>query len=85
MHPAFEKAAAYFDLKMVHVPVDAEFRMDMNAVRRAVNRNTILLVGSAPQYCHGMVDPIDELSKLALEKNLLLHVDACFGGFMLPW
>ena len=85
IHPAFEKAAAYFDLTMVHCPIGEDYRVDIGAVAEAITPNTILLVGSAPQYCHGVVDPIEELSELALRHNLPLHVDACFGGFMLPW
>ena len=60
-------------------------RVDVAGVRRTIDKNTILLVGSAPQYCHGVVDPIEALAVLAVEKGLPLHVDACFGGFMLPW
>ena len=86
IHPAFEKAAHYFNVEIIHVePNPVDQRMDVAATRAACNRNTILLVGSAPQYCHGVVDPIEALSELALEKDLPLHVDACFGGFMLPW
>jgi sphinganine-1-phosphate aldolase len=42
-------------------------------------------VASAPQYCHGIVDPIEKIGEIAIEFSLPLHVDACFGGFMLPW
>lgn len=85
VHPAFEKAAHYFDVEIIHVPVGADYRADVYAMEAAINRNTILLIGSAPQYCHGVVDPIERMSNLALKKGLPLHVDACFGGFMLPW
>ena len=54
IHPAFEKAASYFDLKMVHVGLDEHFNLDLTAYRRAITRNTILLVASAPQYCYGV-------------------------------
>ncbi len=84
-HAAFHKAAEYFKIKLRTVPVDASFRADMKAVRQAINRNTIALVGSAPTYPHGMIDPIEELSALALSKNIGLHVDSCLGGFLLPW
>jgi hypothetical protein len=59
--------------------------MSITETKAAINKNTILLVGSAPQYCHGVVDPIENLAELALSRDLPLHVDACFGGFMLPW
>jgi sphinganine-1-phosphate aldolase len=85
IHPAFEKASHYFDVEIIHVKMTSDYRMDVEATRRAINGNTILIVGSACQYCHGVVDPIVQLSELALSKGLPLHVDACFGGFMLPW
>lgn len=85
VHPAFEKAGYYLDVKVVHAPVGADGRVEPDAVRALVNDNTILLVGSAPSYPHGVVDPIPELGALALERGLWLHVDACVGGFLLPW
>ena len=85
VHPAFEKAAAYFDVKAVHVPVTDDFRADVAAARGLVNDDTILVVGSAPQYPHGVVDPIEELADLAQQRGILCHVDACLGGFLLPW
>ena len=85
VHPAFEKAAHYFGVKPVHVPLDATLRADVDAMRRAINDRTILLVGSAPAYPHGVVDPIDRIGALAQEHGLLCHVDACVGGFMLPF
>lgn len=84
-HPAFEKAAHYFDVKAVHTPLGADLRADVGAVREAITPDTILLVGSAPAYPHGLVDPIPDLAALAREHDLLLHVDACVGGFMLPF
>jgi len=85
IHPAFEKAGHYFEVDLIHIDVDQNYRVIPSLVKNAINRNTILIVGSAPQYCHGVVDPIEELGKIALEAGLPLHVDACFGGFMLPW
>lgn len=84
-HPAFDKAAHYFSLRAVHVPITADFRADVAAMRAAITPNTILLVGSAPTYPHGIVDPIAELGALAREREILFHVDACVGGFMLPF
>ena len=52
---------------------------------QAITSNTILLLASAPEYCYGMLDPISEISAMAVKRNLPMHVDACFGGFMLPW
>ncbi|EDQ91203.1 uncharacterized protein MONBRDRAFT_14889 [Monosiga brevicollis MX1] len=85
VHPAFNKAAAYFNLKMVLVPVDENGQAQVEAVKKAITRNTVLLVMSAPQYPHGVVDPVEAVAAIALRKGLPLHVDACFGGFMLPW
>ncbi|CAM9160866.1 unnamed protein product [Ectocarpus fasciculatus] len=53
IHPAFEKAAHYFNIEIIHVKTTSDFRVDVDAVRAAINRDTILIVGSAPQYCHG--------------------------------
>jgi len=84
-HPAFEKAAHYFGVHPVHVDVGKDFRADVKAMRRAIGRRTILVVGSAPQYPQGVVDPIEEIAKIAAKRGILCHVDACVGGFMLPF
>lgn len=84
-HPALLKAAHLLDVKPVFVPVTDAFVADIDAARARATENTILVVGSAPQYPHGVVDPIAELAALAVEKNALCHVDACVGGFFLPW
>ncbi|MDR2525180.1 MAG: aspartate aminotransferase family protein [Oscillospiraceae bacterium] len=85
VHAAFEKAAHYFGVKLVHAPLAADYRVDIDAVKRLITPNTILLVGSAPQYPHGVIDPIAALSELAVQHGLRLHVDACLGGFTLPF
>ncbi len=84
-HAAFDKAAQYFNIKMIRVPVDASMRADVAATTRAVTRNTIVIVGSAPSFPHGVVDPIQELSELARQRGIGFHTDACLGGFILPW
>lgn len=85
-HPAFDKACNYFGVKIVHIPVDPiTKRADVKAMEKAINPNTIMMVGSAMAYPHGVVDPIEELSEVALKHNILLHVDACVGGYILPW
>lgn len=85
-HAAFQKACHYLDVTPVLVPVDtATFAADVDAVRRAITPNTVLLVGSAVSYAHGVVDDIPALGALAQERGLLLHVDACMGGFLLPY
>lgn len=84
-HPAFDKAAHCLDVKLVHVPVDGDFRADLDAVKRALGPQTILLVGSAPAYPQGVMDPIAELAALAQANRIGMHVDACLGGFLLPF
>jgi sphinganine-1-phosphate aldolase len=84
-HAAFDKASQYFNIKMVHIPVDESFRADVGAARKAITRNTVVLVGSAPAFPHGTIDPIESLSELARERGIGFHTDACLGGFVLPW
>lgn len=85
VHAAFDKAAQYFNIKMVRVPVGPDYRADVEATRQAITRNTIVVVGSAPSFPHGAIDPIAELSELARENGIGFHTDACLGGFLLPW
>jgi len=85
IHPAFDKAAHYFGVKLVKVPVGPDLRADVRAMAKAITWRTIGLAASAPQYAHGVVDPIGELGALARKRRLPLHVDACVGGFILPW
>lgn len=76
----------YLGVKMVWVPVDPHtMEADVSKMAAACNRNTVLIVGSAPQYPHGIMDPIQDLGALAQRMGCLMHVDACFGGFVLPW
>jgi len=85
-HAAFHKACHYLGLTPVLVDVDpATFRADVAAMRAAVTGSTVLLVASAASYAHGVVDPVAELGQLALERGLPLHVDACIGGWLLPY
>jgi glutamate/tyrosine decarboxylase-like PLP-dependent enzyme len=85
IHVAWDKAAKYFGVKMVQAPLDDKYRVDAAAVERLINRNTILLVASAPCYPFGVVDPIPALGEVALRHKLPLHVDSCLGGFLLPF
>lgn len=85
-HPAFDKAGAYFGIKMVHIPVKApDYRVDPELVRSHITPNTIALIGSAGNYPYGLIDPVEKLSEIALEHQIGLHVDGCLGGFILPW
>jgi glutamate/tyrosine decarboxylase-like PLP-dependent enzyme len=87
-HPAFAKACHYLDVAEVRVPVGADGRADVAATRDAVDRlggDTALVVASAPCYPFGVVDPVPELAVLATEAGALCHVDACLGGWLLPF
>ena len=84
-HPTFNKAAHFLGLKVNRIPLGPDYRADVQAMERALTRNTIMLVGSAPGYPHGKIDPIRELGELAQARDLWLHVDACVGGFLAPF
>ncbi|MEQ8702346.1 MAG: aspartate aminotransferase family protein [Phaeodactylibacter sp.] len=85
IHPAFEKAAHILGLTIKKVPVGDSGKADVEAMEKQIGPKTLLLAASAPSYPHGLLDPIPSLSALALQHQLPLHVDACIGGFMLPW
>ncbi len=84
-HVAFDKASQYLGFKKITVPLDEEYQVSLPEVRKAINKNTAVIVGSAPCYPYGVMDPIPDLASLAMERSLNLHVDACLGGFVLPW
>jgi len=84
-HPAFAKAAKYLALELVQIPLDGDYRADVDAARRLVTDDTALIVGSAPNYPFGVVDPIPELAGLAAERGISFHTDSCLGGFLLPF
>ncbi len=84
-HPAFHKACQYFDLTAVTVDVDDNFCAIPALMEAAITPNTILMVGSAPSYAHGAIDPIRELGQVALRHQLRFHVDCCVGGMYLPF
>ncbi|TPX58172.1 hypothetical protein PhCBS80983_g03321 [Powellomyces hirtus] len=86
IHAAFDKAESYFGVKIVHIPVNATTgKVDMVKVARAINRNTIMLAGSAPNFPHGIVDDIPALAALAKKHKIGMHVDCCLGGFIVPF
>nr|WP_221475536.1 aspartate aminotransferase family protein [Sphaerisporangium rubeum] len=85
-HPAFRKAAHYLGLDVVAVPVDAAtFRADPDATAAAITPATVLVVASAPSYPQGVVDPVTEIAAAAAARGVPCHVDACVGGWLLPW
>jgi len=84
-HAAFHKAAHLFGLKVHKTPVRADWTADVDAMAQVVNENTVLVVGSAPQYPQGVIDDIPAIAALAAEVGANCHVDACMGGFVLPF
>ena len=85
-HACFHKAAHYLGLEVVSVAVDpVTFRADANDARAKMTDDVVLVVGSAPSYAHGVIDPIEALAALAKEHGTLMHVDACVGGMVLPF
>jgi sphinganine-1-phosphate aldolase len=85
-HPAFDKACHLFDVELRRAPVDPKTtQVDLDWVRANIDDSTVAMIGSACNYGYGTVDPISELSDLALERGIGLHVDGCLGGFILPF
>lgn len=84
-HVAWFKAAEYFGVKLRILPLDDGFRANVRGIEKLINRNTVMLLGSAPAYPHGVIDPIEALGEVAARHHVPLHVDACVGGFILPF
>ncbi|XP_055536387.1 sphingosine-1-phosphate lyase [Wyeomyia smithii] len=83
-HTAFDKSAKYFQMYTKTVPVNPETtEVDIKAMERAINHNTVMLVGSAPNYPYGTMDDIVAIAKLGKKYNIPVHVDACLGGFLI--
>jgi glutamate/tyrosine decarboxylase-like PLP-dependent enzyme len=84
-HAAFEKASHYFDVESRRVPVRDDFSADTDALADAVDDRTVMVVASAPSYPQGVIDPVPDIAAMASERGILCHVDACLGGFILPF
>ena len=84
-HPAFAKACEYLDVELVTVPVEADGRVTADALAEAIDDRTAMVVASAPCYPFGVIDPVAEVAAAAAERGVLCHVDACLGGFLLPF
>jgi len=84
-HAAFHKAAHYFGVEAVLVPVGPDHRADARAMAGAIDDDTVLVVASAPSYAHGVVDPVTEIAAAAAARGVRCHVDACIGGWVLPY
>ncbi len=84
-HAAFHKAAHYFKVRAVVVPVGLDFRADAAAMAAAIDDTTVLVVASAPSYAHGVIDPVGPIAAAAAAAGVRCHVDACIGGWVLPY
>ncbi len=85
-HSAFRKSEEYFGIKMIEIPCELpDFRVNPETLEKAITPNTVAIVGSAGNYPYGLIDPMEEMSNLALKNNLWFHIDGCLGGFILPW
>ena len=84
-HVAWYKASEYFGVKIRMVPLKEDLSPDLKKMKKLINRNTVMILGSAPEYPHGTIDPIEEMGALAQKYNIPMHVDACVGGFILPF
>lgn len=86
-HLAFDKASHLMDVEVRRIPVktDGTYEADIEAMSAACDDDTIMMVGSAPNFPHGIIDPIEALSEIAVAKGLWLHVDACVGGYFAPF
>ncbi|MFZ0664684.1 MAG: aminotransferase class V-fold PLP-dependent enzyme [Acidimicrobiales bacterium] len=85
-HPAFDKACHLFGIELRRAPVDpSSTQVDLDWVADHIDDDTVAIIGSACNYGYGTIDPIADLSEMALERDVGLHVDACLGGFILPF
>jgi glutamate/tyrosine decarboxylase-like PLP-dependent enzyme len=84
-HAAFDKASQYFGIKIIKVDVDNNYAAKLKDVKKALNKNTVVIAGSAPSFPHGIIDPIGEMSEIARKRKIGFHTDSCLGGFILPW
>jgi glutamate/tyrosine decarboxylase-like PLP-dependent enzyme len=84
-HVAWYKASDYFGVKIRQVPLNDNLVPDLKKLEKMINRNTVMILASAPEYPHGTIDPIEAMGEIAQKRNMPLHVDACVGGFILPF
>lgn len=84
-HPAFCKAADTMEFNYKLIKVDSNFQLDIEDLNKQLSTDVVFIVGSAPSYPQGIIDPIEKLAAIAKKQKCLLHVDACVGGFILPF
>lgn len=82
VHPAFDKGCDTFGIELIKVSLTKDFKANIVEMKKKINKNTVLLVGSAINFPHGMIDDLSSINELAIENDLLFHVDACMGGFL---
>jgi len=84
-HISFDKAADLMGLRLIRIGIDHEYRVKVPEVKKAISNKTVAIVGIAGTTALGTVDPVEELSEIATENNLYLHIDAAFGGMVIPF
>ncbi len=84
-HVAWIKASDYFGVRIRWLALDDHLRADVSRLDKLINRNTVMVLASAPDYPHGTIDPVEAMAGIAQRRGVPLHVDACVGGFILPF
>jgi len=84
-HVAWFKAAEYFGIEPKLLPLDERLRADVGRLESLIGADTVMILGSAPEYPHGTIDPIEAMGEIARRRGIPMHVDACVGGFVLPF
>ena len=84
-HAAFDKAGEYFKIRVIRTKLDSDYKADVKAIRYAISSRTIAIAASAVSFPNGVIDPISDIASIAEKRGIGFHVDACLGGFILPW
>jgi sphinganine-1-phosphate aldolase len=84
-HVALDKGAHWMGIEVRHAPLTSAYVADVDAMAALIDDQTIALVGSAANYAHGLIDPIEQIAALAASHGIGMHVDGCLGGWLLPW
>lgn len=85
IHPAFDKACYYFGIRLQKIPLNSSYTVSASDIKKYINNNTILVTASAPNYAHGIIDPISQIGKICHQYQVGFHVDCCMGGFIVPF
>ena len=85
IHPAFDKACYYFGITLKKVPLNKDYSVTSRDIRRYINSNTVMVAASAPNYSHGIIDPIGDIGLICQQYNVGFHIDCCMGGFIVPF